>query len=89
MTRTGHGLARTGPHSGHSTDMRIDLVIRTLVLAPWLAGLAWRGTFDVVATVLVLGILAVWAVPLLRDGARDRSSGVTPGWHAHRARATP
>ena len=82
-------MARTGPQSGHSTRMRIDLVIRTLVLAPWLAGLAWRGSFDVVAVALTLSIVAVWAVPLMRDTARSRAAGTAHGWHAHGARATP
>ena len=68
--------------------MRIDLVIRTLVLAPWLAGLIWRGTFDVMAVVLTLSLLALWALPLLRD-SRLRHAAAAPAWEPRHARVTP
>ncbi|WP_250002469.1 hypothetical protein [Actinoplanes sp. M2I2] len=52
--------------------MGLAILLRTIVLTPWLAGLFWRGTADVAAAVLAVALVALWVVPLLRDQAQAR-----------------
>jgi hypothetical protein len=73
MSPAGHRSALRGHRTGHSTVMGIALVIRTLILGMWLAGLVWHGDFSAETVLLTTGIVVVWAAPLLRDSARHRA----------------
>jgi hypothetical protein len=54
--------------------MLLALVLRSLVAGAYLTALAFHGTFDAVATLAGLAIVAIWAAPLVRDTVRRRNS---------------
>jgi hypothetical protein len=52
--------------------MLLALVARTLVAGAYLVALLFHGTFNVVATLVGLAMVLIWAAPLLRDRIRRR-----------------
>ena len=51
--------------------MRVAPIFRTFVALAYLLALVVHGRWDTRTAVLILAVLAVWAVPLFRDGRRD------------------
>ena len=52
--------------------MLLALVARTLVAGTYLGALLFHGTFNVVAVLVGLAMVLIWAAPVLRDRIRRR-----------------
>jgi hypothetical protein len=53
--------------------MSIALLSRTVILLVWLTAVLWHGDRNLPTVVLALSLVALWAVPLLRDRAAASS----------------
>jgi hypothetical protein len=62
--------------------MSIAFAARTLIVSGYLLALGVNQRFDTVAGVIAVAIVAVWAVPLVRDRRLGRPGAV----RIHRAR---
>ena len=73
LTRLGHRRPRWAAQAGHTTGMPC-LMLRTLVVAPWLLALLIHAEAGLIPVVLALALVSVWAVPLARDCRRTRTT---------------
>jgi hypothetical protein len=74
----GPGWPRRAIVRGHTGDMRVALVSRTVVLVGWLLAVLWHGIREPAGIVVAIALLAVWAAAFARDSRKS-------AWHLRSA----